>query len=142
MKTISLPFVLLTLTLIASAADSKPVTNRDGNCVLSVPSNWNVDPGMGIASSPDKKISVVVSSPSHGLSTLAQVEQMAPTVYTNDKVTKSSSSEFEMEGASINGKPNFYRAVPAGAKVCIADLSYETGTPASAKAIIGTLKSK
>jgi hypothetical protein len=54
-------------------------------------------------------------------------------------VTKSSGSEFEMEGANQAGKPNVYRAVPAGAKVCIAEIVYQSGTVSDAKAIITTL---
>ena len=142
MKITVLISFLLSLTLIASAADTKPVVNRDGNCTLSVPMDWSVESTMGMAFSPDKKVSAVVSSPKHGLATMAEVEQMAPTMYKDDKITKKSGSEFEMEGKSGNGKPNFYRAVPAGAKICIAEVQYESGTPADPKAIIETLKAK
>jgi hypothetical protein len=142
MKTTCLFPVILLISILATAADTKPVTNKDGNCVASVPSTWTVQPNIGIASSPDKKNSIVVSSPSHGLSSLAEVEQLAPTLYKNDKVTKSSASEFEMEGTNGADKPNFYRSIPAGAKVCIAEITYQSGTPAEAKAIIETLKAK
>lgn len=141
MKKLTLIVFLLT-AMCATAADTKPVVNRDGNCVVSVPSNWTVDSTLGSGASPDKKVSLVVSSPKHGLSTLDQVEQLAPTMYKDDKVTKQSGSEFEMEGKSMSGKPNFYRAVPAGAKICIAEITYESGSPADAKAIIETLKAK
>lgn len=142
MKTIRLLLFVLSIGLIANAADTKPVTNKDGNCVASVPSTWTVQPNFGIATSPDKKSSIVVSSPNHGLSSLADVEQLAPTLYKNDKVTKSSASEFEMEGTNGADKPNFYRSIPAGAKLCIAEITYQSGTPAEAKAIIETLKAK
>lgn len=141
MKTIWLLLFVLSINLVA-AADTKPVTNKDGNCVVSVPSTWTVEPNLGIAKSADKKVSIVVSSPSHGLSSLADVEQLAPTVYKNDKVTKSSSSEFEMEGTNGTDKPNVYRSIPARAKVCIAEITYQSGTPAEAKAIVETLKAK
>lgn len=127
---------------MAVAADNKAVVNRDGNCTLSVPADWSVESSMGMAFSPDKKVSAVVSSPKHGLASMSDVEQLAPTMYKDDKITKKSASEFEMEGKSGNGKPNFYRAVPAGAKICIAEVQYESGTPAEAKAIIETLKGK
>ncbi|HEY1678110.1 MAG TPA: hypothetical protein VGG04_10415 [Candidatus Sulfotelmatobacter sp.] len=142
MKTLLSLLFLLSISGIASAADTKPVVNRDGNCTLSVPSEWSVESTMGMAFSPDKKVSAVVSSPKHGMATMAEVEETAPTIYKDDKVTKKSASEFEMEGTSGNGKPNFYRAVPAGAKICIAEVQYESGTPADAKAIIETLKAK
>jgi hypothetical protein len=110
--------------------------------VVSVPSSWTVEPNIGVASSADKKNSIIVSSPIHGLSTLADVEQLASTVYKNDKVTKSSGSEFEMEGMNGTDKPNFRRSIPAGAKVCFAEITYQSGTPAEAKAIVETLKAK
>ncbi len=130
------------LSIFASAADTHTVTSRTGNCSVSVPANWAVESMIGGAHSPDKKISIVVSSPTHGLNTLAEVEETAPTVYKDDKVTKKSASEFEMEGTSMNGKPNVYRAIPAGAKVCIAEVVYESGTSAEAKAIVETMKAK
>ena len=131
---------LLTITLSAGAADTKVAKNLDGNCSISVPANWSTD-SLGGAESPDKKITLTVSSPKHGLTSLAQVHQLAPTVYKDDKVTKDSASEFMMEGKSINGKPNVYRAVPAGDKVCIVDVQYDNNDAAAAKAIAGSLKS-
>jgi hypothetical protein len=61
-------------------------------------------------------------------------------VYHDDKVTKNSGSEFSMEGKGINGKPNVYRAVPAGDKVCIVEVQYDNGDAAGAKAIAASLK--
>jgi hypothetical protein len=142
MKKLIVPFSLLALSLFANAADTKSVTSRTGNCTMTVPSTWTVEPLVGGAHSADNKVSLVVSSPTHGLSTLAEVEEIAPTVYKDDQVTKKSSSEFEMEGKSITGKPNVYRAIPAGAKVCIAEIMYESGSAADAKAIVETLKAK
>lgn len=130
---------LVVLSTLASAADTKPVKNPAGNCVISVPATWTAGP-LGDAQSPDKKATLVVSSPKHGLTSLAQVKQLAPTVYTDDKVVKDSGSEFVMEGKSINGKPNVYRAVPAGDMVCIVDLQYDNGDAAGARAIADTLK--
>jgi hypothetical protein len=45
-----------------------------------------------------------------------------------------------MEGTNQAGKPNVYRAVPAGAKVCIAEIVYQGGSVSDAKAMIETLK--
>ncbi len=134
--------ILLGIPLIATAADTKTVTSRTGNCTLTIPSDWNFEQLVSTAQSPDKKITVTVTSPTHGLSTIAEVEETAPSVYKDDKVTKKTSSEFEMEGKSVTGKPNVYRAIPAGAKVCIAEIMYESGTAADARAIIETLKAK
>jgi hypothetical protein len=142
MRTALLCIFVSSFTLLATAADTKPVVNHDGNCTVSVPASWSVDAMVGMAKSPDKKVSIVVSSPKHGMATMASVEQMAPTIYPDDKVTKKSGSEFEMEGQSGNGKPNFYRAVPAGDQICIAEIQYESGSPAEAKAIVETLKAK
>jgi len=130
---------LLTISLSVSAADTKLAKNPDGNCSISVPANWSTD-SLGGAESPDKKVTLTVSSPKHGLTSLAQVHQLAPTVYKDDKVTKDTASEFMMEGKSINGKPNVYRAVPAGDKVCIVDVQYDNNDAAAAKAIAGSLK--
>ena len=42
-----------------------------------------------------------------------------------------------------HGKPNFYRAIPSGGKLCIAEITYENPASASeAKAVIESLKSK
>jgi hypothetical protein len=130
---------LLTITLSASAADTKLAKNLDGNCSISVPADWSTD-SLGGAQSSDKKVNLTVSSPKHGLTSLAQVHQLAPTVYHDDKVTKDTATEFMMEGTSINGKPNVYRAVPAGDKVCIVDIQYENNDAAAARAIAQTLK--
>ena len=131
---------IFAIALSASAADTKLAKNLDGNCSVSVPANWSTD-SLGGAQSPDKKVSLTVSSPKHGLTSLAQVHQLAPTVYTQDKVTQDSGSEFMMEGRGINGKPNVYRAVPAGDKVCIVEVQYDNGDAAAAKAIAVSLKS-
>jgi hypothetical protein len=130
---------LLLLAMFAPAADTKPVKNTGGECVISVPANWSSG-SFGDAQSPDKKMSLVISSPKHGLNTLEQVKQLAPTIYKDDKVTKSSGGEFEMAGQSQNGKPNVYRAIPAGAKVCIVELIYENGDDSGAKAIVESMK--
>ncbi len=130
---------ILAVALCAVAADTKLSKNMDGNCSVSVPANWSTD-SLGGAQSPDKKMSSTVSSPKHGLTSLAQVHQLAPTVYHDDQVTKDSATEFMMEGKGINGKPNVYRAVPAGDKVCIVEVQYENGDAAGAKAIAASLK--
>ena len=130
---------ILAVAVSATAADTKLAKNADGNCSVSVPADWSTD-SLGGAQSPDKKMTLTVSSPKHGLTSLAQVHQLAPTVYTEDKVTKDSGSEFMMEGKGINGKPNVYRAVPAGDKVCIVEVQYDNGDAAAAKAIAASLK--
>ncbi len=142
MKRLLLTFALLLPSSFAGAADTKTVTSHSGNCNVSVPSTWEVSPLVGSAHSPDKKTFIVISSPTHGLDSLAEVEQTAPTIYKDDRITKKSSSEFEMEGKSMNGKPNVYRAIPAGAHVCIAEITYENGSAADAKAIVETMKAK
>ena len=130
---------IFAVVLDAHAADTKLVKNTEGNCSISVPSNWTAG-SLGNADSPDKKMSIIVSSPKRGLVSIAQVQQMAPGIYPDDKVTKSSTTEFEMEGKSTSGKPNVYRAVPAGARVCIAEITYENGNTADARNIVGSLK--
>ena len=130
---------LFSIVLAASAADTKIVKNPEGNCAISVPTNWTAGT-LGNADSPDKKMSIIVSSPKRGLTSISQVQQLAPGIYPDDKVTKSSTTEFEMEGKSTSSKPNVYRAVPAGDRVCIAEITYENGKTDDAKSTIGTLK--
>ena len=132
---------LLCVTVLCAAADTKTLKNRTGKRAVSVPSNWTLSP-LGLGNSPDKKVSVVVSSPAHGLTSLAQVKQLAPGIYKNDKVVKQSGSEFEMQGSNQAGKPNVYRAIPAGDKLCIAEVVYESGSLADARQIIETLKAE
>src|ERR1051325_1218896 len=132
---------IFSITLIAHAADTKPVKNPEGNCSVSVPANW-IAGSLGNATSADKKMSIIVSSPKRGLVSIAQVQQMAPGIYPDDKVTKSSTTEFEMEGKSTSGKPNVYRAVPAGARVCIAEITYENDKTADARTVVGSLKAE
>jgi hypothetical protein len=133
---------LLCFAVHAVAADTKTVTSHSGTCTVSVPGSWTVDPTIGSAHNADNTISLVVTSPSHGLNSLSDVETMAPTIYKNDSVTKKSGSEFEMEGKSITGKPNVYRAIPAGGKVCIVEIMYTSGTAEEARAIVETMKAK
>jgi len=142
MKTICLMSCLLLIAVAATAADTKTATSPEGKCAVTVPSTWITD-GLGGVNSPDNKISAIVRSPKHGLTSLADVKQAAPTIYKDDKVTKDTASDFEMEGKSLNGKPNFYRAIPAGAQLCIAEVTYDNPASASeAKAVIESLKAK
>ena len=76
---------LLTIRLTAGAADTKLAKNLDGNCSISVPAAWSTD-SLGVAQSPGKKVTLTVSSPEHGLTSLAEVHQLAPTA---TKTTKS-----------------------------------------------------
>jgi hypothetical protein len=116
------------------AEDGKTITSRTG-CQLTVPASWTG--GTSLGNSPDKKVSAVVSSRTDAF---PKVKQTAKMVYEGSKVTKDSDTEFEMEGKSLNGKPNVYRAVPSGGKFCIAEVIYESGTLDDAKRIIETLK--
>ena len=142
MKTFCWNACVVLIAVLAIAADTKTVSNPGGNCSLTVPAAWTADT-LGGVQSPDKKISVIVSSPKHGLTSLADVKQMAPSMYKDDKVTKDSATDFQMEGKSLNGKPNFYRAIPASGKLCIAEVTYEDPTSApQAKTVIESLKAK
>jgi hypothetical protein len=69
-----------------------------------------------------------------------QLKQTAQTIYRGSKVTRDSSTEFEMEGKSITGKPNVYRAIPiSGNKFCITEVMYESGTVEQARKLAETL---
>lgn len=129
----------LALAMSATAADMKVAKSLDGTCAVSVPAAWSTD-SYGGGKSADGKMTMTVSSPKHGLTSLAQVHQLAPTVYPEDKVTKDSGSEFIMEGKGQNGKPNVYRAVPAGDRVCIVEVQYDDEDVAGARAVAASLK--
>jgi hypothetical protein len=130
---------LLTAALPAHAQD-KTITTRDGSCSATVPASWVVGSFPGSAGSADKKASVIISSPRY--SSFATFKDNARKVYANDKVTKDSATEFEMEGKTENGKPNVYRGVAAGSKLCIGEVIYESGTTDDARKILSTLKAK
>jgi len=136
---------MLTVVLMAAssaiwAADGVPVTSHNGACQVTVPANWQVSKMFGSANSPDNKANVSVTSPLHS-SSLDDLKQTAKMLYTNDKVTKDSATEFQMEGLSMNNKPNVYRGIQLPGKVCIVEVIYESGTLADARAIAATLKS-
>ena len=138
--------VLLTLAVIAAcpvllAQGGKVVTNHSGICQVTVPANWVVNEMFGAANSPDNKVSVAVTSPMNNTS-LAKTEQTAPMMYSKDKVTLSTPTEFQMEGFSVlNGKPNVYRGIQLPGKICLVEVIYESGTVDDARKIAETLKS-
>ena len=104
------------------------------------PPEWKTTDGFGIAQSLDKKFSATVSSPKM-IDSFSELKQNARTVYKESKVTKDSLTEFEMEGKSIAGKPDVYRAIPvAGNKFCIVDVTYPDGSLEEARKIAASLK--
>ena len=140
-RALCLAAVLLVVTSITFAQAGKNVVSHDGSCQITVPSSWIVSGNFGNANSADKKLSATTSSP-RMISSFDELKQNAQNVYANDKVTKNSASEFEMEGKSMNNKPNVYRGVPiSGGKFCIVEVIYESGTAADARKIAETVKS-
>ncbi len=129
--------LLLSLPTLAAADPTKTITTRDGKCTVTVPAAWTSD--TSIATSPDKKRSITVSAPK-AFDSFDELKKTAPTANKDSKVTKHTETEFEMEGKSITGKPDVYRAIPGTGKgFCIAELIYENGTVDEARAIIRTL---
>src|SRR5579864_3880561 len=82
------------------ADDSKAIKTRDGKCQAAVPASWNVGMITSMATSSNPKMNAIVSSPLR--STFDAVKQNAQKLYTNDKVTKDSATEFQMEGKSMS----------------------------------------
>lgn len=119
-------------------AQGKPVVSHNGACQVTVPGDWVQVGSFGIANSADKSMTVAVSSPSMS-PTLAQVKENAPKLYPEDQVVKDTSSEFQMEGKSGNGKPNVYRGVQLPGKVCLAEVTYTSGTVEDARKIVLSL---
>lgn len=137
-KTVALATMLL-VGFALSAADSKVIKSRDGACQINVPGDWAPGALGGTADAPDHKVSSAVSSPK-AIDSFDQLKSTAQIVYRGSKVTKDSSTEFEMEGKSITGKPNVYRAIPiSSSKFCIAEVMYESGTVEQARKLAETL---
>jgi hypothetical protein len=131
---------LFVLSAAACMAQNGTMKSRDGGCQVSVPPEWKTTDGFGIAQSLDKKFSATVSSPKM-IDSYSELKQNARTVYKESKVTKDSLTEFEMEGKSIAGKPDVYRAIPvAGNKFCIVDVTYPDGSLEEARKIAASLK--
>lgn len=137
-KTVALAMALL-VGLGISAADTKVIRSRDGGCQITVPDDWTPGALGGTADGPDRKISAAVSSPKM-IDSFDQLKSTAQVIYRGSKVTKDSSTEFQMEGKSISGKPNVYRAIPvSGNKFCISEVMYESGTVEEARKLAETV---
>jgi hypothetical protein len=131
------------LTLAALAAGSilcaqsgKTITNHDGTCQATAPAGWNVTGGT--ATSPDGGSHINVSATSRP-TTFDALKKTAPALFPNDKITKNSATEFEME--STAAPANVYRAIPAAAsgKFCIAQVDFTVGV-SDARKMAETLK--
>ncbi len=134
-------FLSMAGSVLMLGQDVKRLASHDGSCQISVPSSWETSAIGGVGGSPDRKVSVAVGSPQR-VSSFDALKQNAKKLYTKDKVTKDTSSEFEMEGQSMNGKPNVYRGIALpGGKYCTVEVMYESGTAANARKIADSLKS-
>jgi hypothetical protein len=138
MKLCSAALVMLCATAPTLFAQ-KAVISHDGNCQVSVPSEWSSAGNFGLATSPDKSMSVIVSSPNLSPQ-LDMVKKNAPTLYPNDKVVKSTATEFQMEGQGMNGKANVYRGIQVPNRVCLVEVTYSDSIE-DARKIAETLKS-
>ena len=125
-------------TLLAGQ-DLKKMATRDGYCQAAVPGNWEVSPFGTLAGSPDKKVSVAIGSPQH-TSSFDALKSNAKKLYTKDNVLKDLAAELQMEGESMSGKPNVYRAILTGGKFCTIEVDYQSGTLADARKIAQSLK--
>lgn len=139
MNKIAVVGTALLIGFAVSAADTKVIKSRDGGCQITVPGDWTPGALGGTADAPDQKVSAAVSSPKM-IDSFDQLKATAQTIYRGSKVTKDSSTEFEMEGKSISNKPNVYRAIPiSGGKFCITEVMYESGTVEQARKLAATL---
>lgn len=121
-------------------AQGKTVTSHDGSCQVTVPGDWEVSGSFGIANSPDKTLTVAVSSP-RSSPELSSVKHTAPTVYPEDKVVKDTPTDFQMEAATGANRPNVYRGIQIPGKVCLVEVDFRSGTIDDARKIALTLKS-
>jgi hypothetical protein len=136
--------VVVTLATLAvslcQAAHAADIKSRDGSCQVTIPSGWVVGELGGTADSANKQSSLAISAPKM-VDSFAELKQTAKSVYKSSKITKDSAGEFEMEGKSIAGQPDVYRAVPIGpGKFCIVEVIYKSGTPDEPRAIAQTLR--
>lgn len=140
---------LVTKTLVLSAAAvifalhaqaQQPVTSHDGSCQVTAPGNWQVSGSFGIATSPDKSMSIAVTSPRLSPA-LDSIKKNAPMIYPGDKVVKSTATEFQMEGENGAGKANVYRGIQLPGKVCLVEVDYAPGAIDEARKIAESLKS-
>ncbi|MGD0736955.1 MAG: hypothetical protein ABR976_17625 [Terracidiphilus sp.] len=136
--------ILVTLAVFAVSAtlyaqNTKTVTSHDKSCQVTVPGSWTVSGSFGIANSPDNKVSVTVNSPLRTPS-LSGTKQTAPMLNPADKVVKSTADEFQMEGRGMDNKPNVYRGIQLAGRVCIVEVTYESGTLDDARRIAMSLK--
>jgi hypothetical protein len=132
--------LLITISVAAFGAD-KPLVTRNGLCAATIPGDWTVGPISSMGDSADRKVSFVISNPSR-TNSLAELKNNAQMMYAEDKVTKDTATEFQMEGKGQNGKPNAYRAVISGKTICIGEVVFESGTIADARKIAETLHVK
>jgi hypothetical protein len=139
MKRIALLATAFLAATAISAAGSKAIKSRDGGCQILVPSDWTPGALGGTSDAPDRKSSAAVSSPK-AIDSFDQLKHIAQSIYRGSKVTQDSTTEFEMEGQSITGKPNVYRAIPVpGGKFCASEVMYENGDAAQARNLAETL---
>jgi hypothetical protein len=140
-KSAFLTLMVFAACTVLFAQGGKPVYDHAKICQVTVPSNWEVNGIIGLANSPDNKVTVAVHSPTNSTS-LTKTEETAPRYYPKDKITKNTATEFEMQGFSmLNDKPNFYRGIQIPGKVCLVEVTYESGTLDDARKIAETLKS-
>lgn len=136
-----LALLLVVAPAVAAADSTKTISDIKGKCSVTVPATWKGD--RSFASSPDKKQTITVSAPKD-MDSFDSVKSTAKQIYANDKVTKDSATEFEMEGKSLNNKPNVYRAIPTSEKgaYCIVEVTYESGTADNARTLARTVAPK
>jgi hypothetical protein len=131
---------ILVAAAIVAADEGKIAKSSDGTCQVTAPSSWTIGALPSTAASPDKSQAITVSSPKM-IDSFDELKKGAKTMYKDSKVTKDAPAEFEMEGKSMGGAPDVYRAVPAAAgKYCIAEITYKSGTVDDARKIVETLK--
>jgi len=133
----------------ASAADTRSaaapgatgwqkVMARKGVCVISVPSDWKVDPILkGTASANDNSASAVISR-ADGVSTLAEVK---PVMEGNFKPTKTfeDTAQRLWYQYSIGAQTAWYVGVPVKGGICGAQITFKPGKEAIANKIAASV---
>lgn len=129
--------LLLLLPALAAADATKVAVSAGGKCAVALPADWTVTGA--VAQSKDKTVSVAVAQPK-AKSSFTDLKVTLKQEVKDAKVVKDSDKELEIEGKAVNGKPNVYRAIVAGAGVfCAAEARYDGGSASIARTVVHTL---
>jgi len=140
--------VAIAATTMMFAQDGKKVNTKGGVCQVTVPASWKAGKGLDdfeAATSEDdgyvKAKALVILKPPLDFS-FAEIKAVIRQSYTDAKVTKDSTTEFEMEGKLSSGELLAYRLIPvSNRRFCEVQVTYDSGMADQARKVAWSLKS-